>query len=290
MRYCKLIIVLIFTNYSAFSQLTVNAGRDTSLCTVYTTVVMGGTPTSSGGHPPYSYKWSCRYFTSGFWHTEAFFLNDPLLPNPTLKKYLNEPINGTVTFILKVTDSNQLSVTDTVNITISSISFMTLRILEGHINPGDSVQIEPANILYGIPPFNYQWEPLAGLSDSTERAPYAKPAITTFYKVTVTDSISCKNFEYYTVYINPASISNQSSANNFLIYPNPITTESRISLNKYSSDNLTIEVFDLDGKNILTDSFYQDYKIGEKIHNTGILFFRIFRKNWIVASGKMIKK
>jgi hypothetical protein len=280
----------MLTHFSAFSQFTINAGRDTSLCTVYTTVVLGAIPTASGGQPPYSYKWSCRYFTHGYWHTETFFLDDPVQPNPALKQYLNEPINGTIPFILKVTDSNQLSVTDTVNITISSISFQTLRILEAHISLGDSVQIEPANIVNGIPPFKYLWKPSEGLTDSSIRDPYAKPSITTDYYVTVTDSIGCKNSENYLVYINPTSITKLSPNYASRVYPNPITSSSKISLNTNFSESLTIEVFDFYGKTILTDNFYQDYLIGEKIHNPGILFFHILLKNRIVATGKILKK
>jgi hypothetical protein len=251
---------------------------------------LGGNPTSSGGQPPYTYNWTCRYFERGYIHKETFFLDNPQLPNPALKRYLSDPVSGTISFILKVTDSNQISVFDTINITISSLSAVTLRSLEAQIHPGDSVQIEPANIIFGIAPFKYCWEPSAGLTDSAVREPYAMPVVTTHYKVTVTDSIGCVNSEIYAVLVIPTSVEKISFDYKAIVSPNPVTYNSRITLNRNISDSLCIKVYDYNGINIISDTFYQDYKIGEKMQKTGIFIFQITNRKVIVASGRLLKE
>jgi hypothetical protein len=74
------------------------------------------------------------------------------------------------------------------------------------IMPGGSTLIGGSpNASGGKPPYNYSWNPTAGLNDSALANPTASPTSTTIYTVTVTDNKSCTGSDSMTVYVQTPS-------------------------------------------------------------------------------------
>jgi hypothetical protein len=74
------------------------------------------------------------------------------------------------------------------------------------ISSGGSTLIGGSPTTYGgKPPYNYSWNPTAGLDDSTLANPAASPTGTTTYTVTVTDNKSCTGSDSMTVYVQTPS-------------------------------------------------------------------------------------
>ena len=99
-------------------ELTANAGSDKEICEG-SSVVIGGSPTASGGTPPYTCSWSP---TTG--------LDDHTKANP-----IASPAS-TTTYVVTVTDSEEYSDTDSVKVTV-------------HANPTAGITPDPAEVCAG---------------------------------------------------------------------------------------------------------------------------------------------
>lgn len=109
------IIFLAITDF-AFSQISADAGSNKVVCVGIQdmdTVAIGGSPSASGGTPPYTYTWEAEYTvilgsqTINF--TASNLLNDTTLANP--KIIMAE--TDTIEFRLTVTDSKGHTARDT---------------------------------------------------------------------------------------------------------------------------------------------------------------------------------
>jgi hypothetical protein len=166
---------------------TADAGPDVTINEGDSTVI-GGSPTGSGGTPPYTYSWSP---TTG--------LDDPTLPNPTAS-----PL-ATTTYTVTVTDANGCEDTDSMTVTVITVEVPTADAgPDASICEGGSVVIggDPT-AMGGTPPYTYSWSPTTGLDDPTLANPTASPAVTTTYTVTVTDSNGETDSDEMTVTVNP---------------------------------------------------------------------------------------
>ncbi|MCD6065574.1 MAG: gliding motility-associated C-terminal protein [Bacteroidetes bacterium] len=161
--YC---FVLLF-QVSAFAQLTVNAGIDKHICPGGTTT-LGGSPTASGGFPPYTYSWS-----------PSTGLNSASAANPTAT------IGSPVTYTLTVRDKKDSIVKDSVKVTVDDIYLF---------GAGNSVDIclnENEEVMLGnwygyVNPYTFLWTPATGLSANNVPRPMASPTTTTTYTLKIT--------------------------------------------------------------------------------------------------------
>lgn len=177
----------------------VNAGSDKSFCRGEKGVTIGGTPTASGGAPPYTFSWSP---TAG--------LDASTSPNPNAK-----PIT-TTTYILTVSDNNNgCQLRDTVLVTI--------------LPPTSKPTItQNKDTLFSTPASTYQWyRDSVILSGETERF-----IITTTpgrYTVTTTFASPCSaTSNVFT--IESTSVQESVDITNILIYPNPTDGNIEIQL------------------------------------------------------------
>lgn len=173
-----------------------SVGTSDTIC-INTDFILGGSPTASGAHSPYSYTW-----------TPSTYLNDPSLANPTARP------DTTTTYIVMISDVNNCMDIDTQTITISNPVIVNVQ-LDTAVCLGQSVQVGGVNIvLGGIPPFTYLWSPASGLSNSTISNPIATSNSTTDYILQVTDSFGCQDFD--TTNINISFIATEAGTDRFI--------------------------------------------------------------------------
>ncbi|MDI6793099.1 MAG: right-handed parallel beta-helix repeat-containing protein [bacterium] len=156
---------------------TANAGSDQTICSGGS-VVIGGSPTASGGTPPYTYSWS-----------PATGLSSSTAANPTASP------GATITYTATVTDANGCQATDSVVVTVNPNPTASAG-LDQTIAFGNSVVIGGSPTASGgTPPYTYSWSPTIGLNDPTLANPTASPSDTTIYTVTVTDANGCQDVD-----------------------------------------------------------------------------------------------
>ncbi len=104
----------------------------------------------------------------------------------------------TMNFTVMVTDSNACINYDTTTVNVFRIS----TIADTTFCVGDSVQLN----VFGSPGNTFVWTPSAGLSDPNIIDPWAAPANTTTYTVTVTDVAGCVDQDSVTINILSAPV------------------------------------------------------------------------------------
>jgi len=156
--------------------LVANAGVDKGVTPAAPSVTIGGSPSATGGVPPYNYSWS-----------PTTDLDNPNSANPTASP------TTTTAYTLTVTDSAPIPAT-----AISSPMTVTFTIpplvadagVDETVTPdAPSVTIggSPA-VIGGVPPYTYSWSPTTGLDNPNSANPTATPGQTRTYTLTVTDS------------------------------------------------------------------------------------------------------
>ncbi len=110
------------------------------------------------------------------------------------------PSDGNFQFFLDIEDNNGCQNRDSVTLTVHPLPTVDPG-NDGAFCEGDSLDIGGSPT--GPPGSTYAWSPRAGLNDSTDSNPNAKPTSTTVYTVTVTDTNSCQETGSVTVTVNP---------------------------------------------------------------------------------------
>ncbi|MBX2910233.1 MAG: tandem-95 repeat protein [Chitinophagales bacterium] len=186
------------TKVTVNNSLTVNAGRDTSICNGFP-VAIGGNPTVSGGKAPYSYVW-----------TPSISLNLNNIANPIATP------STTTNYTVLVKDSNGCTGTATVNITVNQNPVANAGADVTIVNCyADSIQLggtPPATGGSGV--YSYLWRPNTGLSDSTIGRPFVKGiSATTQYELVVTDANGCTANDIVLVHVVKSSLRAEAGVN-----------------------------------------------------------------------------
>ncbi|MCX6199132.1 MAG: Ig-like domain-containing protein [Bacteroidetes bacterium] len=180
---------------------TANAGPDTSAC-AGSSVIIGGSPSATGGTPGYTYSW-----------TPTPGLSLPNIANPAAS-----PIVVT-TYQLIVVDNKGCSSLDEVTVTPRTNPIADAGSDKILVNcSGDSTFIGglPTTVGGGTPPYSCVWAPAFGLSDSTTCNPTV--AGTTLglgshsYQLIVKDLYGCVGVDYMIVDVIPSTL--QANAGN----------------------------------------------------------------------------
>lgn len=170
-----------------FELPTAEAGDAASVCQGDEGVELAGLAT--GGRPTYVYEWSC-----GLPDPADCQISDPSLPNPVVDPVVG--IGGQVWYSLQVSDANGC---------VSPLDSVLVRVAERPIaNAGPDATIcaiGPGAFLDGgadsantaPEPFLYEWQPAAGLSETSAANPFARPDTTTTYTLVITAGNGCKS-------------------------------------------------------------------------------------------------
>jgi PKD repeat protein len=145
------------------------------------------TSTVGGGEPGYIYLWS-----------PAAGLSSDTDPNPTAKPA------ATTTYTLTVTDQNGCSISRDITVTVAPPLAVTATAADPLTGTClTSATTLNATAIGGEPGYTYSWSPAAGLDNPAIQSPTAKPAVTTTYTVTITDSNGCTASAGVTVTVAP---------------------------------------------------------------------------------------
>ena len=190
-----LIIVFLMISIISFSQLTVDAGKDTTYCVSvwFKPMILGANVRVENGVKPYTYAWEYYHkVTDRFIITASDYLNDTTLQSPLIIDYLSWP--EWKKFILHVTDANGNYAKDSIYVRLSLFAYLT----GGgqpwfYLEKGDSIQLTFPNsgIFGGIPPLTYYWQPKKYLSDPDSVITWSKPDSTIKYQAFAIDSCGC---------------------------------------------------------------------------------------------------
>ena len=173
-----------------------DAGADKTLvgCSA-DSVMIGGSPSASGGTSPYTYLWSP---TAGVSATDV--------ANP----YVSH-LGSSTTYTLVVFDQYECSATDQVRVSISNSTLFAeagnnITVCQGAFAP--VVLGGSPTVTGGTPSYTYSWSPSAGLSSTSVANPAASPTQSTFYTVVITDGAGCIATDTVRFTINPKPVVN----------------------------------------------------------------------------------
>jgi len=182
--------------------------------------------------PGATYRWS-----------PTFGLDNPNNLNPVLR------VTSTATYTLTATDPGGCVVTKVLSVVLA---------VAPNVNAGqdesilyqDSVQLNPTATGNGL---SYMWSPGLGLSDSTISNPFAKPAVTTQYTLTITDNNDCTDDDKLTVNVSGVGIDEEVGAGISLLppAPNPAMDKMFLGLDLEKTAFVSLTVYDLQGKKLM---------------------------------------
>ena len=167
----------------------VDSGHDSLSICPGGSIVLGGSPTATGGSGGYMYEW-----------TPVIALDDPTIANPT-----STPPEGAI-YTIKVTDALGCVKKEQVTVTI----------VEANAGPDQTYcSGAPGALLGTLPPpnisgFSYSWQNVlggtAGLNNPNIPQPIATPSVTTSYELTISGPSGCPEKDTVTVTIVPAPV------------------------------------------------------------------------------------
>ena len=271
--YFALLLNLLTTSITS-SQCIIDAGENRNLCLeeindspqLFGTILSGDV---------IQVKWASSYYFPAL--NKTYFASDMLSDTTSLQPIINEHYEKTVTYYLTGITSNGQTCKDSVTINFSDWLFVTIDKAIGK-KPQDSITLWiAAQSSWGH--LSYAWSPNFMISDTTIENPIVWNDTTTFYHLTITDSLNCSVeddiFEVYTTTSSSQDIRNED----LNIYPNPtidiLTFESKYPI-------LEIEIFLLNGQKVMTSKL--------NIVDTSELIQGIYRAKILFDNQKTVTK
>lgn len=204
---------LIYSSSGPFAE--AGFGSDT-VCTAGV-ILLGGSPTGSGGILPYVYNW-----------LPASHLNDTTIANPTAT------LTDSTHYVLIVRDSSGCQDIDSVFIRFNTGGpFANAGFGSNSMCTSGSIMIGGnPTATGGVSPYNYAWVPSTDLNDTTLANPTATILSNTAYAVIVKDVNGCENIDTVHLIYNASAVHAEAgfasdslcTGGNILIGGNPTAT------------------------------------------------------------------
>lgn len=172
------IILLFFCFYPKIEAqvLTVNAGANKTVC-YNTNILLGGSPSATGGTAPYTYEWQ-----------PSLYLSSNTISNP-----LAVGVTQGIWYKLLVTDKNGLKDSSYVHIDVDLIYSYTAGIDTGFcVGQQNGIRIGALNNGSASNSYTFAWTPTVGLVNANSTNPIATPSVPTQYQLIVSDGF-CPN-------------------------------------------------------------------------------------------------
>lgn len=285
----KSLIAFVFIQFviisNCFSQLVVEAGKDTAVCADSpTTLMIGGNPTVTGGAAPYRYIWHGSYQYAGHIYTASFMLEDTAIANPVFK---DGAIPDSVLLFVTVRDEDNNTSIDSIEIRQSRYT-SCLGECRYDIYEGDSIQLGHC-ITGGLPPLQFQWEPMVSLSDELLEDPWAKPTSSTTYILQISDSIGCQTESNCKVYVIPVGIDTKNKIQVLEVNFNPSEKIIYLKSIRDCVPNSSFELINLSGSTILKVNVEADMlSINLQHLKQGLYVYHWTSGGKKIASGKIL--
>lgn len=170
------IILFILFAIKGFCQpaLTANAGPNKTICQS-ASATLGGSPSASGGTPPYQYFWE-----------PTTFLNSTNISNPTISGVTHD-----IWYLLVLVDSKNDTSKSFVFVHLDPIHTFNAGIDTGFCL-GQTAGVQIGSLNNSNAAHTYTWFPSTGLSNPNATNPIATPSVPTNYQLIVADGI-CPN-------------------------------------------------------------------------------------------------
>lgn len=176
-----LIVFIIVCFGQSFGQLISNAGSNITIC-YNNSVTLGGNPTASGGRAPYTYQWE-----------PSDFLNSTSISNPVASSCIYF-----VQYTLTVTDGDGNSAASLVYVNVDRMSIFNAGVDTGFCY-GQQAGVTIGSALNNNTWHTFNWLPVSGLDNPSAANPFAAPAVTTTYTLSVINGICPDNISQVTV-------------------------------------------------------------------------------------------
>jgi hypothetical protein len=215
----------------------------------------------TGGAAPYNYQWSNGSTSSNALNLAA----------------------GTISVMV----SDSVGCTFSQNFTIDQPTPLDLTATSTDDTANNCTGTGTAIVNGGIPPYQYSWN-----DPNNQNTAVASGLCKGLYKVTVRDSNEC--VQYRTIIISNTVGMEETEEDDFQIFPNPFEDKLRIKLQKATTGNLIINVFDASGKLVLNKDFTSTQS-GELILDlsdlsTGYYTISIQNNDKVLLTSKRILK
>lgn len=172
------IILLFFCFCSKIDSqvLTVNAGANKIVC-YNTNILLGGSPSASGGATPYTYEWQ-----------PSLYLSSNTISNP-----MANGVTQGIWYKLVVTDRNGVKDSSYLHLDVDLIYSYTAGIDTGFcVGQQNGIKIGASNNASASNSYTFAWTPTVGLVNANSTNPIATPSVPTQYQLNVSDGV-CPN-------------------------------------------------------------------------------------------------
>lgn len=287
------VILLLFNGVRVLAQCIADAGPDQIVCLGLDDPQQLQIGPENGPLQGYTYAWETIH-EGGFgeWtytFTASDFLTDTTLLHPTT---MGDGIDGPLEFILHATDSQGNTCTDTMQLRWTRygthLGYMVM-----DLTLGDSIYLSGFhNVGGGIPPLQYLWRPNHGLTDSTSVDFWAKPEVTTYYYITVTDSAGCVGVgaPVYHVNVHPVSVEESAISDiEVMAYPNPAGDMLQVSWSSDHHPSLDLRISDMSGRTVAHHSqLHARQMVDISALHDGIYLYMLIGSDGVVGQGRIV--